>query len=48
MKTPRPHSSKKEQKNMVAKPTDESAAQHKAIIVLGMHRSGTSAMSGLL
>jgi septal ring factor EnvC (AmiA/AmiB activator) len=33
---------------MVAKPTDESAAQHKAIIVLGMHRSGTSAMSGVL
>ena len=48
MKTPRPHSSKKEQKTMIDKPTDESAAQHKAIIVLGMHRSGTSAMSGLL
>ncbi|MGB9617159.1 MAG: sulfotransferase, partial [Desulfomonilaceae bacterium] len=33
---------------MVAKPIDESDSQQKAIIVLGMHRSGTSAMAGVL
>jgi hypothetical protein len=33
---------------MVANPQDESAAQQKAIIVVGVHRSGTLAMSCLV